>query len=100
MITVLGIVTVVVIAGVWLIRRRWTQLVVGATVAFPQTAAIVVDGNGFPLFYLAVVVLAVLSAPQLLVAAARRRAAGAAAVAAAPASSPTPSPSRSWSGRP
>jgi hypothetical protein len=64
---------VIVIAGVWLVRRPWTQLVVGATVAFPQTAAIVVDGNGFPLFYLAVVELAVLSVPQVLVAVASRR---------------------------
>lgn len=71
MITVLGIVTVVAIAGVWLIKRPWTQLVVGATVAFPQTAAIVVDGNGFPLFYLAVVELAILSAPGLLMSVAR-----------------------------
>jgi hypothetical protein len=71
--TVLGIVTVVVIAGVWLLRRRWTQLAVGATVAFPQTAAIVVDGNGFPLFYLAVVELAVLSVPHVLAAIASRR---------------------------
>ena len=74
--TVLGIVTVVAIAGVWLFRRRWIQLVVGATVAFPQTAAIVVDGNGFPLFYLAVVELAVLSVPSLLVALARPRRGG------------------------
>lgn len=73
MITVLGIVTVIAIAGVWLVRRRWTQLVVGATVAFPQTAAIVVDGNGFPLFYLAIIELAVLSVPHLLVAVARPR---------------------------
>jgi hypothetical protein len=71
--TLLGIVTVVVIVGVWLIRRRWTQLAVGATVAFPQTAAIVVDDNGFPLFYLAVVLLALLSVPQLLMRAARPR---------------------------
>ncbi|MEO5920956.1 MAG: hypothetical protein ABIQ01_07420 [Pseudolysinimonas sp.] len=71
--TVLGIVTVVLIAAVWVVARRWTQLAVGATVAFPQTAAIVVDGNGFPLFYLAIIELAVLCAPQLLMAAARRR---------------------------
>lgn len=80
--TLLGIITVVVIAGVWLVRRRWTQLAVGATVAFPQTAAIVVDGNGFPLFYLAVVEIAVLSVPHLLVAAARRRDGHSAAVRA------------------
>ena len=53
--TILGIVTLIAIAGVWLVRRPATQLVVGATVAFPQTAGLVVDGNGFPLFYLAVV---------------------------------------------
>jgi len=72
-VTLLGIVTLVAIAGVWLIRRPWTQLVVGATVAFPQTAGLVVDGNGFPLFYLAVLELAVLSAPGILLAVARPR---------------------------
>ncbi|HEV7741036.1 MAG TPA: hypothetical protein VGO65_01320 [Pseudolysinimonas sp.] len=73
MITALGIVTVVAVAGVWMFRRRWTQLVIGATVAFPQTAGIVVDGNGFPLFYLAVVELVVLGAPAMLLALARPR---------------------------
>lgn len=71
--TVLGLVTLVAVAGVWLVRRRWTQLVVGAAVAFPQTAGLVVDGNGFPLFYLAVVELLLLCAPGVLMAVARPR---------------------------
>ncbi len=65
-VTILGIVTLVAIVGVWFARRHWTQYVVGATVAFPQTAGVIVAGNGFPLFYLAVVVLAVLSFPSIL----------------------------------
>lgn len=75
--TVLGILTIVALVGVWLVRREVTQLVVGATIAFPQTAGVVVAGNGFPLFYLAVAVLAVLSVPGLLVALARPPLAGA-----------------------
>lgn len=66
-VTVLGIVTLVAIVGVWLVRRQWTQYVIGATVAFPQTAAIVVADNGFPLFYFAIIVLVVLSIPAVLV---------------------------------
>ena len=73
MITVLGVVTLVAVAGVWMFRRRWIQLVIGATVAFPQTAGLVVDGNGFPLFYLAVVELLILGAPAMLMALARPR---------------------------
>lgn len=65
-VTVLGIVTLLAIVGVWLVRREWTQFVVGATVAFPQTAGIVVAGNGFPLFYLAIVLLLVLAFPRML----------------------------------
>lgn len=65
-VTVLGIVTLVTIVGVWSVRREWTQYVVGATVAFPQTAGVIVAGNGFPLFYLAVVLLAVLAFPHAL----------------------------------
>jgi hypothetical protein len=65
-VTVLGIVTLVAIVGVWLVRREWTQYVVGATVAFPQTAGVIVADNGFPLFYLAVVVLLVLAFPHAL----------------------------------
>jgi hypothetical protein len=71
MVTVLGIVTVVAVVGVWLVRRRWTQYVVAATVAFPQTAALIVGDNGFPLFYLAVGVLLVLSVPAALFAIAK-----------------------------
>jgi hypothetical protein len=69
--TVLGLVTVAAVAGVWVFRREWTQYVVGATVAFPQTAGVVVADNGFPLFYLAVVELLLLGAPALLFALAR-----------------------------
>lgn len=65
-VTVLGIVTLLAIVGVWFVRREWTQYVVGATVAFPQTAGVIVAGNGFPLFYLAVVVLVVLAFPHAL----------------------------------
>ncbi|MBX3100466.1 MAG: hypothetical protein KF761_12920 [Salinibacterium sp.] len=64
--TVLGVVTLVAIVVVWFVRREWTQYVVGATVAFPQTAGLIVAGNGFPLFYLAVVILVVLAAPYAL----------------------------------
>ena len=64
--TILGIVTVVAIVGIWFLRREWTQYVVGATVAFPQTAGLIVAGNGFPLFYLAVVLLLVLAFPHAL----------------------------------
>lgn len=71
--TVLGLVTLVAVAGVWLVRRDATQLVVGATVAFPQTAGVIVGDNGFPLFYLAVVELMLLGAPAMLVALARPR---------------------------
>jgi len=65
-VTILGIVTLVAVVGVWIARREWTQFVVGATVAFPQTAGVIVAGNGFPLFYLAMVVLVVLSFPRAL----------------------------------
>lgn len=71
MITIIGIVTVAAIVGVWVVKRRWTQFVVGATVAFPQTAGLVIADNGFPLFYLAIVVLVVLSVPYVLFAIAR-----------------------------
>lgn len=65
-VTILGIVTLVAIVGVWFVRREWTQYIVGATVAFPQTAGVIVADNGFPLFYLAVVLLAVLAFPHAL----------------------------------
>jgi hypothetical protein len=71
--TALGIVTLVAVAGVWLLNRHRTQLVIGVTVAFPQTAGLVVDGNGFPLFYLAVVEVLLLGAPALLMTLARPR---------------------------
>lgn len=65
-VTVLGIVALVALLAVWFARREWTQYVVGATVAFPQTAGVIVAGNGFPLFYLVVVLLAVLAFPHAL----------------------------------
>lgn len=71
--TVLGVIVLVAVAAVWLLRRDATQLVVGATVAFPQTAGVVVDGNGFPLFYLAVLELLLLGAPAILAGLARPR---------------------------
>ena len=64
----MGIVTALVVIAVWVLRRQWTQYVIGATAVFPQTAALVIGTNGFPLFYLAVVLLAVLSIPYLLAA--------------------------------
>jgi hypothetical protein len=72
MVTVLGIVTVVAVVTVWLVRRQWTQYVIGATVAFPQTAGLIIGDNGFPLFYLATIVLLVLAIPHLLAALARQ----------------------------
>ncbi|MGN6503217.1 MAG: hypothetical protein ACTHKX_10020, partial [Pseudolysinimonas sp.] len=69
--TILGVVTLVAVGGVFVLRRRWTQLVLGATVAFPQTAGVVVGDNGFPLFYLAVVEVLLLSSPAILMGLAR-----------------------------
>ncbi|HTL40305.1 MAG TPA: hypothetical protein VL294_02385 [Pseudolysinimonas sp.] len=69
--TILGVVTIVAVGGVFVLRRRWTQVVLGATVAFPQTAGIVVGDNGFPLFYLAVVEVLLLGAPTILMGLAR-----------------------------
>ncbi|MDJ0333776.1 hypothetical protein QMG83_00915 [Salinibacterium sp. G-O1] len=66
MITILGIVTIAAVCAVWFLKREWMQFVVGVAVAFPQTAGLIVLGNGFPLFYLAVVMIAVLSIPYLL----------------------------------
>ena len=63
MITVLGIVTIAVVAATWFFKREWMQFVIGATVAFPQTAGVIVLGSGFPLFYLAVLLTTVLSIP-------------------------------------
>lgn len=69
--TLIGLVAVVAVVGVWVFRRTWTQYVVGAAAVFPQTAGLIVGGNGFPVFYLAVTVLIALSVPYLLLALAR-----------------------------
>lgn len=69
--TVMGLVTIVAVLGVWFLRRRWTQYVVAATAVFPQTAALILGDNGFPLFYLAIVLLMVLAVPHILYAIAR-----------------------------
>lgn len=66
-VTVLGAVTIVALLGVWFVRRPWTQYVIGATVAFPQTAGLIVAGNGVPLFYVAVLLVVVLSVPRVLI---------------------------------
>jgi len=64
--TVMGLLTLVAILAVWFFRREWTQYVLGVTVAFPHTAALTTGIQGFPLFYFAVVVIAALSIPYLL----------------------------------
>ena len=69
--TVMGLLTIGAVVGVWFLRREWIQFVVAATAVFPQTAALIFGDNGFPLFYLAVVLIALLSAPYLLFAIAR-----------------------------
>ena len=66
MITTLGLVTAILVVTIWFAHRRWTQYVLAATAVFPQTAALVIGDNGFPLFYLAVVLVAMLSVPYLL----------------------------------
>lgn len=71
--TILGLVTIVAVVGAWIVRRRLVQFVLGATVAFPQTAGLIVGENGLPLFYLALAVVAALSVPALLVAVAGAR---------------------------
>ncbi|MBX3195273.1 MAG: hypothetical protein KF727_09285 [Microbacteriaceae bacterium] len=69
--TVLGVATVAAVAISYFARREWTQYAIGASVAFPQTAGVVVDGNGLPLFYLAVATLLVLATPRMLLGLAR-----------------------------
>lgn len=69
--TVMGLITIVAVVGVWYLRRSLTQYVIAATVVFPQTAALILGDNGFPLFYLAIIVLMVLAVPNTLYAIAR-----------------------------
>jgi hypothetical protein len=71
--TVLGLVTVAAVLAAWLFRRDAVQLVLGVAAVFPQTAGLLLADKGFPLFYLAVSVLAVLAIPRLLMALAAGR---------------------------
>lgn len=70
-VTVLGVVALVALLGVWFVRREWTQYVLGAAAAFPQTAGLIVAGNGLPLFYLCMAAVALLAAPHGLLALSR-----------------------------
>lgn len=72
--TVLGIVTIVVVGAAWLLRRGALQYVLAVAAVLPQTAGLILGDKGFPLFYLAVAVIAVLGIPQLLLAIAHPRA--------------------------
>jgi hypothetical protein len=71
--TVLGLVTVVAVLAAWLFRRDAVQVVLGVAAVFPQTAGLLLGDKGFPLFYLAVCVLAVPAIPHLLMALAAPR---------------------------
>lgn len=71
--TTLGLVTLVAIGAAWVFRRSWVQYVLAVTAVFPQTAALLLGDKGFPLFYLALAVVAVLGVPQLLFRLARPR---------------------------
>jgi hypothetical protein len=73
-VTVLGVITIAAVVAAWLFRRGWLQYVLGAAAVFPQTAGLLLGDKGFPLFYLAVTVIAVLAIPRLLMAIARPRA--------------------------
>lgn len=70
--TVLGLVTVLAVAGAWMFRREAVQLVLAVAAVFPQSAGLLVADRGFPLFYLAVCVVAVLAIPTILMSLARR----------------------------
>ncbi len=69
--TVLGVITVAAVVAAWLFRRGWLQYVLGVAAVFPQTAGLLIGDKGFPLFYLAVTVVAVLAIPRVLMAIAR-----------------------------
>jgi hypothetical protein len=72
-VTVLGVITIALVAAAWLFRRGAIQYVLGAAAVFPQTAGLLIGDKGFPLFYLAIAVIAVLAIPRLLMAVARPR---------------------------
>ena len=69
--TVLGVITIALVAAAWLFRRGAIQYVLGVAAVFPQTAGLLIGDKGFPLFYLAIAVIAVLAIPRLLMALAR-----------------------------
>lgn len=69
--TVLGVITVAAVVAAWLFRRGAVQYVLGVAAVFPQTAGLLIGDKGFPLFYLAVTVLAVLAVTRVLLALAR-----------------------------
>ncbi|MEO8261072.1 MAG: hypothetical protein ABI566_00770 [Pseudolysinimonas sp.] len=69
--TVLGVITIALVAAAWLFRRGAIQYVLGVAAVFPQTAGLLIGDKGFPLFYLAIAVIAVLAVPRLLMALAR-----------------------------
>jgi hypothetical protein len=69
--TVLGVVTIVAVLATWVFRRGAVQYVLGVAAVFPQTAGVILGDKGFPLFYLALTVLAMLGLPRLLLALAR-----------------------------
>ena len=72
--TILGIVTIAAVGATWLFRRGWLQYVFAVTAVFPQSAGLLIGDKGFPLFYLAIAVAAVLSVPKLLMLVAAARA--------------------------
>lgn len=71
--TILGVVTIAVVAAAWLFRRGALQYVLGVAAVLPQTAGLLIGDKGFPLFYLALSVIAVLAIPNLLMALAHPR---------------------------
>jgi hypothetical protein len=72
-VTVLGVITIAAVVAAWLFRRGALQYVLGVAAVFPQTAGLLIGDKGFPLFYLAVSVIAVLAIPRVLLAIARPR---------------------------
>lgn len=69
--TILGVVTIVAIGAAWLFRRGAVQYVLAVAAVLPQTAGLLIADKGFPLFYLAVAMVAVLGVPRMLMAIAR-----------------------------
>ena len=70
-VTVLGVATVVVVGAAWLFRREALQYILAIAAVLPQTAGVILGDKGFPLFYLALAMIAVLGIPRLLMAIAR-----------------------------